>query len=477
MIGKIMSEAAHSIIGMFSARPVDMENNPSNSDFGSLLRSPEEQPHSSAAGVEIDTSDSENVDVGDIDAVPAQHWETTNVLPFINHSFGSTIFNQDRSSGNIEQDQTITDAVDFDRPESKLSLTFNRDTLQNIRSTAFAADGEAHQATARLAADILTPQANVILSNGSQIEMAPTPEEADIVDGQPVDDKLLKMKGSPQQMLGEAGELLAQAAKPSKSNQSGHLDARFNDPTSQLKAGEQAAALSPLVTKSGEQKDARSELGQFGFRSSPRDILPVATSSPQKPTIADGEFVEPAKSDAQSVIKNFETSMEQLPLANSSAQLAVRETIQKPASFDMSSPQIAQRLGAEIADISVSGGTKKFEINPRNLGRMEIIFTTRGSAEIIEIQTEHRAAKDIIVQHSQVLQDILKSQGRDDLTLRVDVKENMFSSSRSDGGNLSQQENGGAREQQARPSQNRQMAQSFDSTAENDPASDNSRYA
>ena len=139
-------------------------------------------------------------------------------------------------------------------------------------------------------------------------------------------------------------------------------------------------------------------------------------------TIADTDFLELAKLDVQPAVKRFEQSMEQLPLANSSAQLAVRENIQKSTSFDMSSPQVAERLGAEIAEISVNGGTKKFEINPRNLGRMEIILTTRGSTEIIEIQTEHQAAKHIIAQHSQALQDILKSQGRDDLTLRVEVK-------------------------------------------------------
>ena len=108
---------------------------------------------------------------------------------------------------------------------------------------------------------------------------------------------------------------------------------------------------------------------------------------------------------------------------------------------------------------------------------MEIILTTRGSTEIIEIQTEHQAAKHIIAQHSQALQDILKSQGRDDLTLRVEVKDIMFSSSNPEGGNLSRQENGDSREQQARPSQNRQIAQSLDGALENDSASDRNRYA
>lgn len=435
MIGKLMSEAAHSIIGMFSARSAGMESNPSNSDFGSLLLSPEEQPQSSAGETAIDISDIENVDVGDLDAVPAQHWETTNVLPFVNQSLGGTIFDQNRSSAEIGQDQAIGDSIDSDTPVEKLSLTFNRDTLQNIRSTAFSVDGDVRHTTAKPASDILTSQAKLIAGDGSPINSAQSAGDADFADGEP-----------------------------------------FNDPTSQLELNKQAAASAHLVTKAGEQKDARSELGKFGFRSTARDILPVTTSL-QKPAVTDSEFFDPAKSDVSSAMKDFEASMEQLPLANSSAQLAARETIQKSASFDISSPRVAERLGAEIAEISANGGTKKFEINPRNLGRMEIIFTTRGSREIIEIQTEHQAAKDIIAQHSHALQDILKSQGRDDLTLRIDVKDNIFSSSKPDGGNLSQQENGDGREQPARSSQNRQISQSFDSASENDSVSDNSRYA
>ncbi len=498
MIGKIMSEAAHSIIGMFSAKPLSMEHKTSNSDFGSLLRPPEEQAHSGSAGKEIDTSDFEDIGVDEASSVPAQPWETDNVLPFLNQSFGSKIFGQDRTSQKIEQDQT----------------TFNQDvmidpeTLQNSVATASSPDEEAHQAGAGLTSDILSRQANVNLGNGSQIDMPPTRGASDVADGRPGTDKrqsgqreefqfrsrirenavgdeifpssdkgLLKLQSLQSQMRSENGDLIAAAAKASKSHELEALDVQFNDQTSKLEAGKHAAALSPLVTKGGGQADARSGLGQFDFRSSPQGLLPVATSDLKKPIVTDGEFVESVKLDLQPKIKALETSIEQQPLANFPAQLAVRETTQKPVLFNMSAPQIAERLAAEIADISVTGGPKTFEINPRNLGRMEIIFTTRGSTEIIEIQTEHRAAKDIIVQHSQLLQDILKSQGRDDLTLRVDVKENTFSSSRTDGGNLSQQENRDAREQQARPSQHRQMASSFDNTTENDPASDSSRYA
>ena len=59
MIGNLMSEAAHSIIGMFSARSAGMESKASNSDFGSLLLSSEKQPQFGGAEVEIDISEIE----------------------------------------------------------------------------------------------------------------------------------------------------------------------------------------------------------------------------------------------------------------------------------------------------------------------------------------------------------------------------------------------------------------------------------
>ena len=150
MIGNLMSEAAHSIIGMFSARSAGMESKASNSDFGSLLLSSEKQPQFGGAEVEIDISeievetldisDTESLDVGDQDAVPVQQWETTSVLPLINQSLGGTIFHQERSFADNGQDETVSDPVVSDSAKEKLSLTFNRDALQNIRSTPFAAD-------------------------------------------------------------------------------------------------------------------------------------------------------------------------------------------------------------------------------------------------------------------------------------------------------------------------------------------------
>ncbi|WP_430428556.1 flagellar hook-length control protein FliK [Parasphingorhabdus sp.] len=168
---------------------------------------------------------------------------------------------------------------------------------------------------------------------------------------------------------------------------------------------------------------------------------------------------------------------EQQIVTHSLTNLAVRETIQKPVPFDVTGSQVGERLGAEVTEVLATGGTKKFELNPRNLGRMEITFVARGSSEIVEIQTENEAARDVILQHSPALQDMLKAQGRGDLALRVDVKTEMFSSSNPDDANLEQQENSDAREQQSNSSRGRRDASSFDGTTDSDPGFDNNRYA
>ncbi len=462
MIGKIMSEAAHSIIGMFSAKPASMEQKTSNSDFGSLLRSPEEQPHVNAGEKEISISDDEDVGFEEESSADVQSWETPNVPPSPSQSFGNRIFGQGKASQIIDQDRS----------------SFNRDVMINSES----GDEETQRNKGGVASDILSPVANITLGHGSQIGMVSTKSATNIADGRPVNDKLQPGQtkefqfGSHIRENAAGDEIFPSSDKGLLKLQS--LQSQMRGESEELLALPTKTSNSTLGTKGGEQESIWSGLGQSGLRSSPQAAVPVATTDLQKPAVTDGEFAEAFKPDLQPKVNKLETLIEQQLLANSSAQLAVRETIQKPVAFDMSAPQVAERLAAEIADISLSGGTKKFEINPRNLGRMEITFTTRGATEIIEIQTEHRGAKDVIVQHSQLLQDILKSQGRDDLTFRVDVKDNMFSSSRTDGGNFSQQENRDAREQQAMPSPRHQMASSsFESTADNDAASDSSRYA
>ena len=531
MIGKIMSEAAYSIIGMLSAKPLVMENKASVSDFGSFLQAPEDQRHSNPKAMEADVLEEQNASVGETDPAPTNLTETDNIPPFINQSFGNRIFGQNRSLHKIEASPGMVDVDGSVDPDSKLSITFNRDILvgeavQNDSVIAMSvADGEALQSAPVLASEIILPQANVTLGNETHVNSARASVALDGVDGRAVNQDvapkqsadledgvsrldpqaqktgrsqfrsnvgeqsdldeifpssekgLLKLQGLQPSMRGEMADLAKPIANLTKLVEAQDPDTKFIDPSGKTEAIKPMPSVSPLVARAGEHTDARSAWGRFESRLTPGETSQKAPVNVQNPVMNTTEAAEAAKTDLRVVAKSPETLVEQPLVTNSIAQMAVRETIQKPTSFDMSSPQIAQRLAAEISDISVAGGPKTFELNPRNLGRMEITFTTRGSTEIIEIQTEHRATKDIIGQHSQLLQDILKGQGRDDLTLRVDVKEHMSASTRNDGTSLSQQENRDAREQPARPSQRRHNGSSLNGSTENDPAPDNSRYA
>ena len=180
--------------------------------------------------------------------------------------------------------------------------------------------------------------------------------------------------------------------------------------------------MTELADTTGQVKsDTKAERSGSGIPS--RDLPAGTMSNLRQPDGADSRKTDTAKIETQPLSEKIERPAEPLPTVNSVVQLAVRETLQKPVPIDFTSPKIVDRLASEIIDVADSAGIKKFEINPRNLGRMEITFTTRGTEEFISIQTENRAAKDMIAQHSQVLQELLKSQGREDLTVRVDVKE------------------------------------------------------
>lgn len=114
----------------------------------------------------------------------------------------------------------------------------------------------------------------------------------------------------------------------------------------------------------------------------------------------------------------------------------------KPVVFDWASPNFAERFATEISDLTVSGDLKKFEINPRNLGRLEVALVARGNSEIIQIEAESLAAREVIVQHSQAIQDMLKAQGRSDLTIRVDHRDSAFADASNGGGEHLAQQNG-----------------------------------
>ncbi len=153
-------------------------------------------------------------------------------------------------------------------------------------------------------------------------------------------------------------------------------------------------------------------------------------------------------------------------------------TNQKSVSFDWNSPKFAERFATEISDLSVNGDLKKFEINPRNLGRLEVSLIARGTSEIIQIEAESQAARDVIVQHSQAIQEMLKAQGRSDLSVRVDLKDASFgSASEGNGQNLAQQDGTGTGEDRPGPQTGRDSIISADINSEPEVTSDEGRYA
>jgi hypothetical protein len=153
-------------------------------------------------------------------------------------------------------------------------------------------------------------------------------------------------------------------------------------------------------------------------------------------------------------------------------------TVHKTVNFDWNSPQFAERFAAEISDLSTNGDLKRFEINPRNLGRLEVAFVARGGTEFIRIEAESQAARDAIVQHSQVIQDMLKAQGRSDLTIRVDIKDQGFSSASDNSGlNFAQQDETGPRDDRPKSQSRGVSTLSSDIGIETDVQRDEGRYA
>lgn len=174
------------------------------------------------------------------------------------------------------------------------------------------------------------------------------------------------------------------------------------------------------------------------------------------------------------------TADKSVPIAASAhlMNLVTAPVSQKPVSFDWNSPQFAERFATEVSDLTINGDLKKFEINPRNLGRLEVALVARGSSEVLRIEAESQAARDVIVQHSQAIQDMLKSQGRPDVTIRVDVKDTGFASvSAGAGQNLAQQNEAGTQEDRSSSQYKGGSSLAADIRTEPEPMRDQGRYA
>ncbi len=162
------------------------------------------------------------------------------------------------------------------------------------------------------------------------------------------------------------------------------------------------------------------------------------------------------------------------PAVQSNAAPAARAIL-----FDWNAPQFAERLASELGRLSVHGDTQKFEINPRNLGRLEVSFLVRDGQEQIQINTVNERVREVIMQHSAAVQEMLKSQGRGDINLRVDVRENATPQFQDNQSGLAQQQGERQRhENAAGPTANAAGRIAATELSEDDqkPA-DNSRYA
>ncbi len=170
---------------------------------------------------------------------------------------------------------------------------------------------------------------------------------------------------------------------------------------------------------------------------------------------------------------NVETVMPAHPTTVPGGQSSMQKTV----NFDWNAPQFAERFASEIGDLRINGDLKKFEINPRNMGRLEISLLAQGPNEIIQIEAENQAARDVIAQHSQAIQEMLKAQGRSDLLLRVDLKENMLSAGPNDNMNFEQQDSANAQQERSARSPSHRSAMASGSEVEPQNSDDNGRYA
>lgn len=150
----------------------------------------------------------------------------------------------------------------------------------------------------------------------------------------------------------------------------------------------------------------------------------------------------------------------------------------KTSTFDWNAPKFVERFASEISDLSVNGDLKKFEINPKNLGRLEIALIARGTSEFVRIEAESQAARDVIVQHSQAIQEMLRAQGRSDLSIRVDLKEAGFATnSESNNQQLAQQDGTGTRDDRSNHKSGNRASLAPDILPETETKSDEGRYA
>lgn len=508
MIGKILSEASHSIIGMLSARPADMETRTANNEFSSLLLSGENRTRP-ASGNAAAALKSGALKDGVKDGLK-DHSAKPDVEQFLNQMIGS-------------DDVSLAPLGEVNPAKSiGLTLSAQKTTTENgavgnveVEATPSPVPVPAHSTQIVSA---LQPLASEYANAGDETQTKATmilgsPKQGSEQSGAKVDAKQVpnlptqtKTLATPAFDAGKKAPVLDTARSASTTpvpvapvaNEQISKEARKAAVAAKPIDAETTDNISPAVQKTEKTTvPARQMQDMFGLRmgatrktenaapqqsleAKARNIAPVASKpilAESKPFLAEMKEIQ-ATGDPE---RNMEmpAPLPTAPLA--SAQNAAQNPVTKTVSFDWNAPQFAERFANELSDLNISGDLKKFEINPRNMGRLEVSFVSRGGVETIRIEAESDAAREVIVQHSQAIQDLLKANGRADLNLRVDVRENMLAASDNGGLNPGQHNSGNEREGEAAGTPNRTTAQTEALRGDSDPgqqgSSDNSLYA
>ncbi|MEP2101887.1 MAG: hypothetical protein ABJP02_10295 [Parasphingorhabdus sp.] len=564
MIGKIMSEAAHSIIGMLSAKPSNMETKTANIEFSSLLLPGEDRSRLTLDGAGTDASEEKSdmqfleqlVGSDDQPVPPVSDREIAKTigtkfaieqvegesklpadapksLPSVSEieRFSSVSSSNSKQSGSaateahsnahaltvgrdhadIEADESSHDQQKqkmADAPKSaSIPLIFVDGPTVNDDGVATATtDGQKAVAATETQPPILRNSAVSEDLNASSIESREAVESKSpaafkpLIEGKPLaDGKTVLESGAKTEFLSSSTQGVIK--EPSDINMPKRNPAETITHASTV--GTSIAAkplLDPSMTNQTKANDLSNKTpSDNGAGRKITDALDLRTASKSK--IEDSVSRQPIKSEigetslaadkpigtetkpsfaelnSRPATGQLDRNIELSAPVQSTAVNGVTNGTPKTVNFDWHAPQFAERFASELSDLTATGDLKRFEINPRNLGRLEVSFVSRGGSEVLQIDAESDAAREVIVQHSQAIQDMLKAQGRSDLTLRVDVRDNIFSSSGNDSMNFAQQDRSDAREERSNPSQNYRQSTPIEGQADQQMPSDNSRYA
>lgn len=500
MIAKIMSEASRSIIGMLSAKPADMETRTANIEFSSLLLSGENR---SRPAVEIVADAGKENGVKNGTEKGSGNSAENDVEQFLSQLIG-----HDDAPVLPVNDRDIAKAIGINAPAkpSEGEAELSSDDAVNPEVARFIATvqpllgerpGDGNETPPKTGLALNLPKRATGHSGpiaDTQIDQKP-PVRTDGQAPAAADKQFPSLPAAQDAKDVVTGDTKNAAQDVNKSPVAAkpYSDAQTGDKSKDNGFGK--AHLAPAGSQDTNSERPVSEQkvqDLLDFRLAAKDKSEASKArqvlEPKGRETAIAAATKPVKADTGS----FSADMDNLPAAGhldrnaelpaaapASPAAAAHNSTSKTVNFDWNAPQFSERFAAELAELTVTGDHKKFEINPKNMGRLELSFLSRGSAEIVRIETENDAAREMIVQHSQAIQDLLKASGRSDLTLRVDVRENMFAASDNGGMNFNQQDSTSEREEGFAQSGHSGTASLVERESDAGPQdnSDNSRYA